>query len=272
MPQMDTGSLKLAGDDDDDFEFVGPDEPVDDILAASADSRDRSSAREPVRIEPPKDTSEIPALASPLGGAVAETLSPIPSLTPEGAKPAKAERPKSEDDALLDLVTQDINETRRPPQEAEHHGRRSPHSQRRIHHLLPVRLPFRGQGLEPRDERKCPRCKAPFIVPIDPPDYSASKKSAAAAADGVDHKGVAAKASDAAGAYSGWMKDLHLHTVSPDKLKLKADSLLKEFTEYDVAFSSDGLLLVKRRQEGRRSVRAAATRRSRKLAMRCCRP
>ncbi len=40
------------------------------------------------------------------------------------------------------------------------------------------------------------------------------------------------------------MKDLHLHTVSPDKLKLKADSLLKEFTEYDVAFSADGLLLV----------------------------
>ena len=250
MPQMDTGSLKLAGDDDDDFELSVPMNqssafslpPLTPVTAAPPASQ--------VRIEPPKDTSEIPALASPLGGVVAEALSPIPSLTPEGAKPAKSERPKSEDDALLDLVTQDINETaaRRKKRNNMVGGVRTASGGFIIY--CPYGCRFEVKDSNRGMSGKCPRCKAPFIVPIDPPDYSASKKTAAGAAEGVDHKGVVAKASDAAGAYSGWMKDLHLHTVSPDKLKLKADSLLKEFTEYDVAFSSDGLLLVNVAKKG----------------------
>lgn len=249
MPQMDTGNLTLAGDDDDDFELSVP---MNQSVAFTIPPLTPVTAAPPagqVRIEPPKETSDIPALASPLGGAVVEPLSPIPSLAPEGAKPTKSERPKTEDDALLDLVTQDINETaaRRKKRNTMVGGVRTASGGFIIY--CPYGCRFEVKDSNRGMSGKCPRCKAPFIVPVDPPDYSASKK-AAAAASGATADATSAKPNDAAGAYSGWMKDLHLHTVSPDKLKLKADSLLKEFTEYDVAFSSDGLLLVNVAKKG----------------------
>lgn len=249
VPQMDTGNLALAGDDDDDFELSVP---MNQSVAFTIPPLTPVSTAPPagqVRIEPPKDTSDIPTLASPLGGAVIEPLSPISSLTPEGSKPAKSERPKTEDDALLDLVTQDIHETaaRRKKRNTMVGGVRTASGGFIIY--CPYGCRFEVKDSNRGMSGKCPRCKAPFIVPIDPPDYSASKKAATSA--GVATADAAsAKPSDAAGAYAGWMKDLHLHSVSPDKLKLKADSLLKEFTEYDVAFSSEGLLLVNVAKKG----------------------
>lgn len=238
MPEIDTGNLALAGDDDDDFELSVP---MNQSVAFSIPPLAPIAAAPvaPARVEPPK--TEAPA--SPLGEAAPEPLSPLPSLTPEGASSGKSERPKSEDDALLDLVTQDISETeaRRKKRKGLIGGVRTASGGFIIY--CPYGCRFEVKDSHRGMSGKCPRCKAPFIVPVDPPDYSASKKAAAAAAD-ADPKSVASTASDAAGAYSGWMKDLHLHSVSPDKLKLKADSLLKDFTEYDVAFSSDGLLLV----------------------------
>jgi hypothetical protein len=85
---------------------------------------------------------------------------------------------------------------------------------------------------------KCPKCRAPFLVPVDPPDYSVSKKEAAAAAE----KATAAAA--APGGFQIWLADLHVHTISPEKLKLKADSLLKDFVEKDFGFSSDRMAVV----------------------------
>lgn len=83
---------------------------------------------------------------------------------------------------------------------------------------------------------RCPRCRAPFLVPIDPPDYSASRQAAAAAAGG---ESAAATASD-----RQWLDDLHVHIVPPEKLKLKADSLLKDFVEQDFGFGPEGFLRV----------------------------
>jgi hypothetical protein len=89
---------------------------------------------------------------------------------------------------------------------------------------------------------KCPKCRAPFIVPIDPPDYTAAKKPAAEE-----------KAADTAGpgGYQAWLDDLHIHTVAPEKLKLKADSLLKDFAEFDFAFGREGMLTVSLTKKGK---------------------
>ena len=78
---------------------------------------------------------------------------------------------------------------------------------------------------------KCPKCQAPFIVPVDPPDFSKKKRGAGAETEAVG-----------AGGFDDWIGGLHLHAVNPEKLKLKADSLLKEFVEADFGFSADKVL------------------------------
>jgi hypothetical protein len=83
---------------------------------------------------------------------------------------------------------------------------------------------------------KCPKCRAPFIVPLDPPDYESGKKKAA-------ETGAAAAAA-ATGGYRTWLDDLHVH-VLPKTLTLKADSLAKDFSEADFGFGPEGLLLAK---------------------------
>ncbi|MBL8850842.1 MAG: hypothetical protein JNG89_14265 [Planctomycetaceae bacterium] len=83
---------------------------------------------------------------------------------------------------------------------------------------------------------RCPRCRAPFFVPLDPPDFSSLKQAVAAAAE------TAATTAVAVGRQ--WFDDLHVHVVPPEKLKLKADSLLKDFTEQDFAFTSDGFVRI----------------------------
>ena len=79
---------------------------------------------------------------------------------------------------------------------------------------------------------RCPRCRAPFIVPTDPPQFRKKKSDDAAEAD-----------QQAKGRYDLWLTDLHLHTVSPERLKLKADSLLKEFVEADFGFSKEEIFV-----------------------------
>ncbi|MCA8997731.1 MAG: hypothetical protein KDA80_12115 [Planctomycetaceae bacterium] len=78
---------------------------------------------------------------------------------------------------------------------------------------------------------KCPKCRAPFIVPVDPPMFKKSKK---------DDAGAGEKKT---GSERTWLEALHLHIVSPEKLKIKADSLVKEFTEADFGFSEENLIV-----------------------------
>ena len=82
---------------------------------------------------------------------------------------------------------------------------------------------------------KCPRCKAPFIVPTDPPAYLTEKK---------DEASLAAAATAATGGFQLWLNDWHWHVVSPEKLKLVAESLAKEFVEVDLGFGTDGLWVI----------------------------
>ena len=239
ISDKDTGSLPLAGDDDDDFELSVP---MSQSLTYAIPPVSPEGSSGQVRIEPPQDTSDIPSLSlSPLGAfATPDDSSSLPSLTPVGAAPPSSERPKSEDDALFDMVTQDVSESE------QRKKKRRPNSLsggiRTATGGFVIYCPY-GCRFEVKDSHRgmqgrCPRCRAPFIVPIDPPDYSVAKKPGEAGG------GAASGPQDVAGAFSGWLKDLHLHTVSPDKLKLKADSLLKEFVEYDVGFADDQMLIV----------------------------
>jgi predicted Zn-ribbon and HTH transcriptional regulator len=77
---------------------------------------------------------------------------------------------------------------------------------------------------------KCPRCQSEFVVP---------RKVAPKKAD------VAAAGSEPvlASRYKKWLGDVRLHTVDPQKLRIKPDSLLNECVGVDVGFSPDDLLL-----------------------------
>lgn len=78
---------------------------------------------------------------------------------------------------------------------------------------------------------RCPRCRAPFIVPIDPPQFATAKPTAEETQTAVDTG-------------RQWLEDLHLHVVPPERLKLKADSLLREYFEQDFGFSPEGIVRI----------------------------
>lgn len=81
---------------------------------------------------------------------------------------------------------------------------------------------------------KCPKCGSVFFVPRTKP-----KPKAAEAAPENATPAVAAVEK-----WRGWMEDVHLHSVLPQKLRIKPDSLLKEFVEVDLVASAEGLLLL----------------------------
>ncbi|MEZ6056419.1 MAG: hypothetical protein R3C01_06915 [Planctomycetaceae bacterium] len=98
-----------------------------------------------------------------------------------------------------------------------------------------------GCQIEVRDQHRgmtgqCPKCRAPFIVPTNPPDYGHKERQ-------VEEAAVAASTSPT-GEWTPWLIDVHVHDVNPEKLKLKAGSLVKEFAEMDLAFGPQGLLLM----------------------------
>lgn len=95
---------------------------------------------------------------------------------------------------------------------------------------------------------KCPECRAPFIVPVDPPNFKKDKPE------------DAGDAAAATGGFDRWIADIHLHTVNPEKLKLKADSLLKEFVSADFGFSDDQLISVVLSKKGKKEENREALR------------
>jgi predicted nucleic acid-binding Zn-ribbon protein len=86
---------------------------------------------------------------------------------------------------------------------------------------------------------KCPKCGSTFFVP-----KVASKPKKSAPADGAAQEAAAPADPHAIGKWRGWMEDVCLHTVVPQKLRIKADSLKNDFQLVDVAFSDEGLLLM----------------------------
>jgi len=78
---------------------------------------------------------------------------------------------------------------------------------------------------------RCPKCKSPFFVPLPPPSAETKPESEQ---EQPQQEGI--------GKYRRWMNDVHIHTLNPEKLKLKAGSLQSEFQQFDLAFAEDELL------------------------------
>ena len=87
---------------------------------------------------------------------------------------------------------------------------------------------------------KCPKCEAPFTVPVNPPNY----KKAAAAAAAAASPSSEAPAAGGFGKYALWIEDARLHKLPPDKLKLKEDAHAKDFQKVDLAMSGEEVVLL----------------------------
>jgi hypothetical protein len=158
---------------------------------------------------------------------------PAPKAMDSGPSDGVAHSVATGGDALLDIARSE---------EAE--GKKK----RRMRPTGPIRTatgfiifcPY-GCKVEVKDQHrgmtgKCPKCRAPFIVPTAPPDYEFAKEREKSVAQ-------AAAASAAPGGFVAWMHDVHVHTVNPTKLKLKEGSLTKDFAPYDFGFGPGKLLV-----------------------------
>lgn len=79
---------------------------------------------------------------------------------------------------------------------------------------------------------RCPKCRVPFFVPL--PEKK-DDESAEGAADEAD--------ANTAGKFEHWQNDVHVHSIMPDKLKLKPGSLKPDFQLFDIAFAADEVLI-----------------------------
>jgi hypothetical protein len=99
-------------------------------------------------------------------------------------------------------------------------------------HRIRVREKFRGKT------GKCPKCESVFVVPQK--QGPKAKKKTDAEVSTVGNAAVTGPV----GRYLRWLDDVHLHTVVPEKLKIKADSLLNEFQAVDLGFNPGEILVV----------------------------
>jgi hypothetical protein len=215
VPQGELSSVEEE-DSDDDFELSAP--PVRMQTASKTSS--------PVPEPPAADASSPPAAEAASGPETA----PARTAGPDNAVPHSV---ATGGDALLDIARQEEREVKKRQKSRKMMGgMKTPGGG------LIIFCPY-GCRVEVKEQHrgmtgKCPRCGAPFIVPTAPPRTKKSKTESSAA------EGTAAAAQEK---FRLWIPDLHLHVVEPEKLKIKADSLLKEFVEADVGFSPDVLLV-----------------------------
>ncbi len=175
-----------------------------------------------------------------VGGLTAQSAEPpaaaektSKSAPPAHAEPQVAHSVATAGDALLDIARAEEKESQK-----RRKSRRVVGGMRTPGGGIIIFCPY-GCRIEVKEQHrgmtgKCPKCRAPFIVPVDPPMFKKPSKEG--------EPGEVAPTA-AAGGFQTWLKDLHLHVVSPEKLKIKADSLTKEFTPADFGFSPERLLI-----------------------------
>ncbi len=203
-----------------------------------------------IRIVPDEVSEAAPSSVEPatesgshLETVMIETVAPVAEKTDKGkrlqAEPENgvAHSVATGGDALLEIAIKEEREARKRQK-----GRRVQGGIRTAGGGLVIFCPY-GCRIEVKESHRgmtgrCPRCQAPFIVPVDPPMFKQSKGTETVSAAG--ESGNAAPVSDL---FSIWLHDVRLHVVDPEKLKLKADSLAKDFTQVDFGFSKDLLLV-----------------------------
>lgn len=184
----------------------------------------------PVAVEVPDEP--LPPLMPVAMDDTAETipLAPIPGTVAAGtaeSRPSPKAPPNVESvagDALLDIAKQEEAEITRVKKDYRNKVRNS------FLVYCPMGCRIRVQDKHRGKSGKCPRCGSVYVVPLKKKEQP--KPEGEAAAPVVESK------------WKGWMEDVHLHSVQPTKLRIKADSLLNDFTEVDVGFSDEGVLQV----------------------------
>lgn len=219
LSEVPAGEMTSIGDVDDDHGFT-----LKIIEAKSADGESETYSLQtppPAAEAPPADKpAAAPARTAPAGG---DDDGPAHSVATAG-------------DVLLQAaLTEQADEKKRRKDRGVslRGGARTPGG-------FVIYCPY-GCRIEVKDQHRgmsgtCPKCRAPFVVPIDPPDYEWKTRAQEAAA--------AEASTSPTGIWTPWLTDLHLHLVAPERLKLKPGSLQRDFQEVDVALSPEGLLLV----------------------------
>lgn len=223
-----------AGDEDFEFELAdsiqmtdSPDAPPAADAGGYALKTPAPHSPAPVAVAPPSETEAPPPApatpaAEPEAAAPAERTAPPPDATPHSEATAG--------DVLLEIAKaeeKDVEKSKKTYREKMRGG---------FIVYCPMGCRIRVQDRHRGKAGKCPRCGAVFFVPLSRPKPKAAADAEAAAAQPAD--------ASVAGKWRGWMNDVHLHTVVPQKLRIKADSLLNDFTTVDAALSDEGLLLI----------------------------
>ena len=208
---------------DADFEF----ELADQYQLSDDTAAPRARAKAPVaRVEEPAAAKPAAPAGEPQAKA-AET----PTDGKRADRQAESDVPHSEatgGEALLRIAQQeetDIQRTKRTYREKVRGG---------FVVYCPMGCRIRVSDRHRGRTGKCPRCGSLFVVPHKTPPKPAAK---------ADEAPAASAEAGTYGKWRGWMDDVHAHAVVPQKLKIKADSLLKDFQNVDLAFSEDGLLV-----------------------------
>ena len=216
-----TPEESFAGDDD--FELG------EDVQLGAFVQEEESESYSLAPIEPPvRPQAALPPVAEdapiPLMEPPVRAVAPLPEPEPE---------PDAEGDELLKIARQQEKDSKKAKES--------------LHKKLGGFIVYCPQGCRIRVQDRhrgktgrCPKCHALFLVPLaqkktGEPTKTATTSPADAATTG---------AGQAAGKFTRWQLDLRLHTVQPQKLKLKPDSLLNEFQAVDAGFAADELLLV----------------------------
>jgi hypothetical protein len=179
------------------------------------------------------DDASPPALAAP---AEAEAAAPIPDVTkPAGESKKLPDAPEvshseaTGGDALLNIAQEEEQDIQQSKKQFR--------SKSTIVVYCPMGCRVRVQERHRGRAGKCPKCGSTFFVP------KATSKTKTNPEIPV-FTGANPTDSNAAGKWRGWMDDVHVHTVVPQKLRIKADSLKNEFALVDLAFSDQGLVLL----------------------------
>lgn len=182
--------------------------------------------------QPDQEMETIPLLSSSPSSSDDQVDAPIPmSAVSESEAPEKPKKPAlSPEEELLKIAAAEeaeISQIRKGMKSKESFVVFCPQG-----HRIRVREKFRGK------QGKCPKCESVFIVPQKSSPKPKKKTD-------VEISTVSsAPAGGVIGRYSRWLTDVHLHNVVPEKLKIKADSLLNDFTAVDVGFGPAEVLVV----------------------------
>lgn len=234
MPQGDGPEFEVTASDED-FEFELADSVALGEVSGPPLSEDDAyklvTSTEPAPPPPPPipEATEIPESPIPLLPVAAEETAAAIPTTVETTAPktetiadAPAHSEATAGDVLLDIAKSEEADIAKVKKDYRN----------KVRNTFLVFCPMGCKIRVPEKHRgksgKCPRCGSVYVVPLKKKE--AAKAESDAAVPVLESK------------WKAWQEDVHLHTVHPTKLRIKADSLANEFTEVDVGFSEEGLL------------------------------